>query len=165
MRFLILPLVSILELIKRPIFWLLYPFAYVGRKWVRLHPFCNPLYWALDDSIIESNIKYGNPIKDFSHTTRSTFVEKRLPYDFCRAFYWSAWRNNSINLMLMTEKWIGVRGEEAYRKQWNAKSFYVLSRFSSGIILPYLEFWFGTFRLQLGFISCGRFQQQFRNRA
>ena len=164
MTILWLPVAAIAELIKRPIFWLLYPFAYSLREWVRTRR--NPITWvlwcALDDTIVQDNINRGLPYGEYcQYGKRSAFVEKYLPYDFCRSFYWGAWRNNGINFMTLTEKWIGIK--LSTDRRWTSfKSFYEIRLFEHGARLPYLEYWIGGFRIQAGWISCGRFQIQAR---
>lgn len=160
MRILLLPLFALIELVKRPIFWVLYPFAYYFRAQARKN--CILLWYVLDDSILRDNIKNGDPEVEYCYRAkRSAFVEKWLPYDFARSFYWGAWRNNGINFMTLTEGWIGAK-ISAVRKWESGKSFYEVRTFASGAVLPYLEMWIGGWRFQCGFISCGRFQVQFR---
>ena len=159
-----LPICTILELIKRPIFWVLYPFAYMRRKQCREifnWPTDDLLWLALDDVIHNESVNdYGQDVEFCWFCKRSSFVEKYLPYDFCRSWYWGAFRNSSINLMNLTEKWIGQKTAVISRKQWG-KSFYELRQFEHAR-LPYLEVWIGGWRWQCGFISAGRFQQQIR---
>jgi hypothetical protein len=153
MTLLWLPICSLIELIKRPIFWLIYPVAYLFRHKYRS--------WALDDSIRNENIKDFGVDKEYCwYGKRWAFVEKYLPYDFCRSWYWGAWRNNSINLMDATERWIGSQTNKKERSQKD--SYYEVRTFTSGKKLPYLQYWIGGWRLQIGFLSCGRFQQQIR---
>ena len=165
MTIILLPICAILELVKRPVFWVIYPVAYWFRRWARANKDgLGRLLWAtLDDSIRNENLKdYNVDLEYCYYGKRCVFIEKYLPHDFFRSWYWGAWRNNSINLMILTEKWIGTKLTVISRKQINAESFYEVRRFASGFKLPYLEYWFGKWRLQIGFISCGRFQQQFR---
>lgn len=164
MRILLLPLATLVELVKRPIFWVIYPVAYLLREWVRTRR--NPVTWilwcALDDTIVYDNINRGLPYGEYcQYGKRSPLVEKYLPYDFCRSFYWGAWRNNGINFMTLTEKWIGEK-VSVTRKWESGKSFYEEKTFASGAVLPYLEYWIGGWRFQCGFISCGRAQLQLR---
>lgn len=156
---------ALIELIKRPIFWLIYPIAYSLRKWCRVSKYNSAklLWYALDDTIYYENLKeYGEDLEYCYYGKRSKFVEKFLPYDFCRSFYWGAWRNNSINLMNETEKWIGPKISIVSHNDLGGKSFYEIRLFASAHSLPYLEYWIGGWRLQIGWISCGRFQQQIR---
>lgn len=158
MTALIIPLAALVELLKRPVFWLLYPFAYALRKRVRARltfwPYCF-LNLALDSSIWRENMLVYNQDVEFCwYGKRSDFVEKWLPYDFARSFYWGAWRNSGINLMETTEDWIGEMKDSV--------PVYSVRTFASGVKLPYLEVWFGGWRFQCGFISCGRFQIQMR---
>ena len=154
MTLLWLPICIFLELIKRPIFWVLYPIAYVFRHKYRS--------WPLDDVIHNESMNiYGKDVEYCWYGKRSAFVEKILPFDFCRSWYWGAWRNNGMNLVCKLEDMVGpmiiVR---KYIKLWG-KSKYEEREFKCGR-LPYLELWFGAYRLQCGFISAGRFQVQFR---
>jgi len=163
---LLLPLAALAELIKRPIFWALYPLAYALRKRIRERLTFWPyrfLWLALDSTIWRENMLVYNKDVEFCwYGKRSAFVEKYLPYDFARSFYWGAWRNNGINFMTLTEGWVGAK-ISAVRKWESGKSFYEVRTFAHGAALPYLEFWPKPgFRVQCGWITCGRFQLQAR---
>ena len=171
MTFLILPLMVVFELIKRVIAIPIYPIAYICRKWPRTNKTgLGWVLWAvLDDSIVVDSINRGyGPLEYCGYGKRAPlgFITEKLPKgrftEFLRAFSWGALRNNAINLMVLTEQWIGNKTETISRKEWG-KSFYEVRKFSGGLKLPYLEVWlFSGFRIQCGFISCGRFQVQAR---
>ena len=166
---LILILSSIAELIKRVIGVVLYPLAYWFREWARTNQagsWCAFALWlALDDTIHFEGLKmYGQSIDYCAYGKREPldWITERLkdgPFkEFARSYNWSAVRNSVINFMVLTEGWIGNRVSVISRKEWG-KSFYEVRQFSSGIKLPYLEYWIGGFRIQCGFLQCGRFQQ------
>ena len=62
--------------------------------------------------------------------------------------------------MIITEKLIGNKISVISRKEWG-KSFYEVRKFEHAI-LPYLEYWIGNYRFQCGWLSCGRWQIQFK---
>ncbi len=124
-----------------------------------------PLYLSMDYAIIRDSIaNCGEPLPYCSYGKRNTLVEK-LPdgniKEFFRAWVWNSFRNNGMNLVCKLEDLVGpMLILRKYVKLWG-KSKYEEREFKCGR-LPYLELWFGEFRLQCGFISCGRFQVQFR---
>lgn len=163
-----LVLFPMVELVKRVVFVALYPFAYACRKWARAH---HGLLWAvLDDTIVADSVNRGaGPLEYCCYGKRAPlgFLTERLPAgwftEFLRAFSWGALRNNGINFMTLTERWIGQRTGTVSRKTWGEKSFYEVRQFAGGLRLPYVELWpWAGFRVQCGFISCGRFQVQAR---
>jgi hypothetical protein len=64
--------------------------------------------------------------------------------------------------MIALEQKVGTFVAPRSYKSLGGKSFYTRRTFSSCRTLPYLEYWIGKWRLQCGWISCGRFQVQFR---
>lgn len=165
-----LPIAALAELIKRPVFWALYPFAYACRGWVRtrVNFISWGLWFALDDSIVADSMARGaGPLEYCSYGKTSAMVEW-MPAgaikEFCRAFYWGAWRNNAINLAITIERKTGpCVGTVKHYAFGRHTSFYDIRRFAGGLCLPYLEWWpTATFRVQCGWISCGRFQVQAR---
>jgi len=157
-------LCAVLELLKRPLFLIIYPVAYAMRRRLRARPYGwrRLLWYALDDSILQD----GGEDYCLTPAKMSKLVE-RLPAgklkEFFRAWYWSAWRNNSINLMIQQELHVGCINAVIFYAGFFGKSKYELRRFDHiKFYLPYLELWFGAYRFQAGFISCGRWQIQFR---
>ena len=151
----LLLIAPILELVKRPVFWVLYPVAYLFRKQFRS--------WPLDDVIHNESLKdYGQDVEFCWYGKRSAFVEKFLPYDFCRSWYWGAWRNNGMNLVVILEQLIGpvTVPVRAYALALHA-SYYEVRTFGK-LKLPYCEAWAGSWRFQCGWIKAGRFQIQFK---
>ncbi len=158
-------LIPVFELLKRIITTPLYPIVFLFREWAREKN--SFLAYVLDDTIVADNIAEGYPPYEYcGYGKRDKLVEK-LPEgkfkELMRSFAWGAVRNNSINLMVELEKKVGTLVEVKSRHQYNAKSFYEIRLFTSGLELPYLEYWIGKYRLQIGFLSCGRPQVQFRN--
>lgn len=138
---------------------------FIFREWARKN--CSFLAYALDDTIVADNVKNGGPAVDYCLDGKKSALVEKLPdgkfKEFMRSYYWSALRNNSINLMTEMEKKVGNMVKVISRHDYNAKSFYEIRLFESGMELPYLEYWIGKYRLQIGFIKCGRSQIQFRN--
>lgn len=168
MRILLLPVFALAELIKRPIFWAIYPMAYRFRGWARRggSKAAYALWLALDDSIVKDSLaRCGKPLEYCCYGKTSAWVEKLKDgafKEFARAFYWGAWRNNGINFMSETEVLVGSRIGTSQPRPAGA-SFYEVRLFSGGYCLPYLEWWpWAGFRVQCGWISCGRFQVQAR---
>lgn len=158
-------LIPIFELLKRLITVPLYPLVFLVREWARSKS--SFLAYALDDTIVADNVANGKPAVDYCVGTKQSKLVEKLPdgpfKEFMRSYYWSALRNNSINLMVELEKKVGTMVAVKSRHDYNAKSFYEVRLFTSGMELPYLEYWIGKFRIQIGFLKCGRPQIQFRN--
>ena len=157
-------LIPIFELVKRIITVPLYPIVFLLREWAREKN--SFLAYILDDTIVSDNVANGyDPLEYCGYGKRDPLVEK-LPEgafkEFMRSFAWGAIRNNSINLMVELEKKVGAMKSVVSRKQYNDKSFYEVRLFECGLELPYLEYWIGKWRLQIGFLTCGRPQVQFR---
>jgi hypothetical protein len=159
----LLPLMTCFELVKRVIGLFVYPVAYWLIKWPRTS---KGVLWAfMDDSIVlDSLARCGKPLPYCCYGKREplNFITEKLspgPFqEWFRAWNWNSWRNSAINLrdemaagpMLYVIKHIG-----------GAKSYYEARRFKN-VALPYLEVWFGSYRLQAGWLKGGFWQVQFR---
>lgn len=159
----ILVVCSALELIKRPIFILIYPIAYWRRSWPRQGK--GLLWLALDDSIVVDGLALSAGVLEYcSYGKREplNFITEQLPAgrfrEFMRAWNWGAWRNNSINLMILLERKIGVITEIMY----NPRRIIERRRFRCGWTLPYFERNICGWKLQAGFLTCGRWQLQIK---
>ena len=122
------------------------------------------LYLVLDYSIVRDSIsKSGKPLHYCSYGKRNNMVEK-LPEgrfkEFARSWAWGSLRNSTINLMIVLEKWVGVKTSVMFHFGGD-KSFYEIRRFKR-LALPYMQFFIGPYRFQAGWLKCGRWQVQFR---
>lgn len=152
------------ELVKRPVAWVVYPFAYPRRVELRASVGKPVLWYFLDDTIHNENLsEFGVDADYCTYGKKSAFVEKFLPFDSVRSWYWSAWRNSAINLMVELEQMVGPMQRPIKTIRIGTRSFYEVGKFLLARELPYLEFWIGSWRLQAGWLTCGRWQLQFRN--
>lgn len=164
----LLLLMTAFEIVKRVVGLILFPFAYAQRDTHRVNHKAGKasiLYWFLDDSINEDSKKRDKPETDYCCYGKREplgFITERLPagrlQEFARAYNWSAWRNSAINLR--DKMAVGPMLESWWKR--GTKSFYEVRIFENRA-LPYLELWFGGYRLQAGFLSGqGQWQVQFR---
>lgn len=159
----LLLLMTIFELVKRIIGIFIYPFSYCLRQW----PVTDKSFWWLwmDDSIVVDSIARGyGPLEYCGYGKKEPldFITERLPAgkvkEFMRGWNWGAWRNSAINLAITLEKAVGPM--QSVMQRYGGKSFCEVRRFKN-FALPYLEIWIGRHRLQVGWITCGRFQVSF----
>lgn len=152
------------ELVKRVVGLFVYPVSYQFRTWPRLR---HSFWWLwLDDSIVLDSIKRGyGPIEYCGYGKREPlgFLTEKMQAgplrEFLRAYSWGCLRNNCINLRDVMAA--GPMIEVLWRAV-GVDSFYEVRRFAKGWALPYLELWFGEYRLQAGWLTgCGQWQVSF----
>ena len=176
MVFILLPLLVVLEVAKRIVSPFLYPLAYIFRAWARTHKDGAgwPLWIILDDSIVADSVARGfGPLEYCGYGKRAPlgFITERLPSgwftEFLRAWNWGAIRNNCINLTWAARAGnkVGVLwGIHWGRLVYEERLFWRMGS-DAGILLPYFEAFipFTNFRIQIGWISNGRWQVQARS--
>jgi hypothetical protein len=177
----------IIEPVKRILSAVLYPLAYLLRHWLRTdeealrheqassvgvvlwghRPGFGWLWYWLDDSInAEGRLKFGKDIDYCAYGNRSDLVEK-LPEgkfkEFCRAWYWSAFRNSAINLT-WTLCLGDMTGEDIIKGE-KPRNFIVRRHYPGGKSRLYVQFYpWGDFRIKCGWLTNGRFEVQFRRK-
>lgn len=167
-----------LSLIQKAISLILYPLAYILRDCTRgqqiiadiiylpNHGISKLLWYILDDSILIENRKVFHNDKEYCYYgKRSIIIEALIPEwffkDFFRSYYWGAIRNSFINWsrwhafikighMTSVINHINLGNEKSF---YQYREFYFSNR-------PYLQLWYGTFFLQIGFLSNGRFEAE-----
>ena len=157
----------VFEIVKRAITPFFYWCAYVDRKKLRINRDQDKigfLWYLLDDSVRNYNLALNPPIdveyKSDDHPHYAIVPSSSAWTNFWRSFLWGALRNNCINL---THAWsAGEMNWSVTSFYADGKSFYRIGYYNHGR-LPYLEYWIGAMRLQLGWLSNGRWQVQFRN--
>lgn len=165
----LLILATAFEIIKRVIGLFIYPVAYLCRGLCRTEKrsFIFKFLWLfLDDSIVKDSLNRASLYLDYCCYGKREplgFITERMkdgPFkEFLRSYSWGCLRNNAINLAIVLENYVGPM--QSVLKHYGNKSFYEVRRFKS-LALPYLELWLGRYRLQAGWLKCGRFQAQFK---
>jgi len=169
----------VLELIKRPRGWVLYPLAYALRYWSRTYkPHAdtfyreriytaprNPIKWFfwiwLDDSVqIEFGKEYCPKANKMSNWVE--WLSEGAFKEFARSYYWSCWRNNAIDL-----SWALCFGQfTATIGQWwiTRTIYYRILRHGNWALSQFQADCWG-WRLQVGWLTNGKFEVEFRKTA
>ena len=108
------------------------------------------LWFALDDAPYFLNNK-----KEYF----DEYIPKIYFTEFLKSFYWSAIRNNAVNLSRV----MAIKGFISRKKIIGNKNFMEVKHFKGfPYYVPYLEYHFGCMRLQAGWLTNGKFQIEFR---
>jgi len=166
------------ELPKRIIYAFVFLFAYPNRNKLRveykqenilterLYKFPKNeikqfLYFALDDSInIEGRLVYNVDVEYCWYGKRSDWVESLHEVvfkEFWRSFYWSCWRNNSINRTNIIAYRLGKC--ESFKHYGNDRSYLEIRTYTNGKVKPYLQWYIkGDWRIQIGYLKNARYE-------
>ena len=160
----------------------IYPVAYVFRDSLRTRevtdhdnlyipkpgPFGRLLWCLLDDSInIEGIHCYNKDVEYCVYGKRSQIVEwlpKSSFKEFMRSFYWGCLRNNCVNLSRILSPGTMVRQVVVlgYDDPSLDESFYAMRIYRNRVRRPYLQFFIGSLRFKIGWLTNGRFEMGVR---
>jgi len=120
------------------------------------------MWLPLDDSIqMEAVDDYGHDLEYCPRPDKmSNWVEwlsDSAFKEFARSYYWSAWRNNGINL-----SWVlcfGQYTDEVLIWNFGSKAYYRIFRYGK-IALSQFQSDYGGWRFQIGHLKNGKFELQ-----
>ncbi len=158
----------IFEIVKHPVYWILYIPAYFNRNWVRKNKERNIiafiLWTALDDSVMHDKETYDYE----NHRIKQEWFDYGIPKwlkhapAWIKAWWWGAWRNNSVNLLhyIRLKEFKGI-----VFKIGNECNFYEIKKFSTfPYYFPYFEFRIKNIMFSSGWLRSGVMQTLVRYR-